>query len=170
MKFLRMIIFTLLFVMVAALIAGCTGRQEASIELKNTSGEIVHIFPGDQPALIFFFTTAGCDLCKKQLTLLKENVKKFNDMDVNIYAVSSDTMKSLKYLHDELEPPFPFLSDPEFKLIEHMNMRNDTVPYRGYGMLDKKGKVIFTKKDNHWAEHMTETSNVIHQKWREMKK
>lgn len=91
-------------------------------------------------------------------------------MDVNIYAVSSDSVENLAALHQEMQPPFPFLSDPDFKLIEHLDMRNDAVAYRGYALVDKKGKVIFTQVNDHWGEQIDQTSEQIHEEYKNMKK
>ncbi|MBN3545349.1 redoxin domain-containing protein [Fictibacillus barbaricus] len=99
---------------------------------------------------------------------LKENVGKLKDMDVNIYAVSSDTVEHLSILHQEMKPPFPFLSDPEFKLIDHLDMRGESVAKRGYALMDQKGKVIFTEVNDHWGEQIDQTSKQIHDEYKKM--
>jgi peroxiredoxin len=87
-------------------------------------------------------------------------------MDVNIYAVSSDTIDHLSVLHQEMKPPFPFLSDPEFKLIDHLDMRGDSVAKRGYALIDQKGKVVFTEVNDHWGEQIDKTSEQIHKEYK----
>jgi peroxiredoxin len=91
-------------------------------------------------------------------------------MDVNIYAVSSDTVEHLSVLHQEMQPPFPFLSDPEFKLIDHLDMKGEGVAKRGYALVDNKGKVIFTKVNDHWGEQIDQTSKQIHEEYKKMEK
>ncbi|MBD7963276.1 redoxin domain-containing protein [Fictibacillus sp. Sa2CUA10] len=101
---------------------------------------------------------------------LNGNIGKFKDMDVNIYAVSSDTVEHLSFLHKEMKPAFPFLSDPEFKLIDHLDMKGDSVAKRGYALIDKEGKVIVTKVNDHWGEEIDQTSKQIHKEYKKLEK
>ncbi|MBH0170425.1 redoxin domain-containing protein [Fictibacillus sp. 18YEL24] len=101
---------------------------------------------------------------------MNENIGEFKDMDVNIYAVSSDTVEHLSVLHQEMKPGFPFLSDPEFKLIDHLDMKGDSVAKRGYALIVKKGKVIVTKVNDHWGEEIDQTSKQIHEEYKKLEK
>lgn len=68
-------------------------------------------------------------------------------------------------MQDQLEKVFdrriPFLSDPEFKLIEAVDMRNDDVAYRGYAIIDSEGKVILKKKNDYWGQQFDQTVEDI---------
>lgn len=68
-------------------------------------------------------------------------------------------------MQDQLEKVFdrriPFLSDPEFKLIEAVDMRNDDVAYRGYAIIDSEGKVILKKKNDYWGRQFDQTVEDI---------
>jgi alkyl hydroperoxide reductase subunit AhpC len=96
-------------------------------------------------------------------------MNELKEMDVNIYAVSSDTVENLAALHAELQSPIPYLSDPEFKLIEHLDMRNESVAYRGYALIDKKGEVVFTQINDHWGEQFSQTAEQIQNEYQDMK-
>ncbi|MBY6036455.1 redoxin domain-containing protein [Fictibacillus nanhaiensis] len=93
---------------------------------------------------------------------------KFDDLDVNIYAVSSDTVDHLSALHQEMQPTFPFLSDGDFKLIDHLDMKGEGVAKRGYALVDSKGKVIFTQVNDYWGEQIDQTSKQIHDEYKKL--
>jgi alkyl hydroperoxide reductase subunit AhpC len=101
---------------------------------------------------------------------LHENIDLISDLDVNIVAVSVENVKNTKILHDKFVEVFPaevkiipFLSDPDFKLIEPMNMRHDDVAYRGYGIIGTDGQVIYSKVDDYWGDNIEVTFDTIRQ-------
>ena len=55
----------------------------------------------------------------------------------------------------------PLLSDPEFQLIEQMNMRNGDVAYRGYALMDEKGNLVFKTVNDHYGEEIDQTIKEI---------
>jgi alkyl hydroperoxide reductase subunit AhpC len=98
---------------------------------------------------------------------LHENIQLFNELDVNLVAVSKEKVEETKILHDAFTTNLsditiiPFLADPKFELINHMDMRHGNVAYRGYGVLDEDGKVLLAVKDDYWGENIQETFNKI---------
>ncbi len=69
-----------------------------------------------------------------------------------------------------MKPPYPFLSDPEFKLINHLDMKGENVAKRGYALIDKNGKVIFTEVNDHWGEQIDQTSKQILKEYKKLEK
>ncbi|MBN3554868.1 hypothetical protein JYA63_11365 [Fictibacillus nanhaiensis] len=79
----------------------------------------------------------------------------------------------LRYGRASVFPPSrdaTWISDPEFKLIDHLNMKGDSVAKRGYALIDNKGKVIVTKVNDHWGEEVDQTSKQIHEEYRKLEK
>ncbi|RXJ04487.1 hypothetical protein DS745_03645 [Anaerobacillus alkaliphilus] len=96
---------------------------------------------------------------------MHENLGLLEGLDVNTYIISSDTPEEQYELYRALEEKFgeslPFVSDPDLKLIDKLHMKNGDMAFRGYALLDNDGRVIFQKVNDHWAEELTETMEVI---------
>ena len=77
--------------------------------------------------------------------------------------ISKDQPGQQKELHDQLGKVFdrsiPFISDPEFTLIDAVGMKNDgeDVAYRGYVIIDQDGKVLLKKKNDYWGQELDKT-------------
>lgn len=100
---------------------------------------------------------------------MQRNLEQFDQFDVNVYAISKDAPNDLKQLSDALKQDYPrvdgralmFLSDPDFQLIEHMDMRNGDTAYRGFGVLDKTGEKVFAHINDHWGEELNQTIEKV---------
>ena len=86
-----------------------------------------------------------------------------------MYIVSKDTPGELSLLHDaiveDLGTSLPLLSDPEFQLIQEMNMRNGDVAYRGYALMDEKGNLVFKTVNDHYGEEIDQTIKEIKEEY-----
>jgi alkyl hydroperoxide reductase subunit AhpC len=100
-------------------------------------------------------------------------MEKLDGMDIEKFVISSDSPSQLLSLHNQLEKTFgrslPFLSDPKLELIDQMGMRKNGVAYRGFGMMDQKGKIIFSIKNDKWGEQLDQTVEKIKQEYNKMK-
>ncbi|GAB7389335.1 hypothetical protein BSNK01_31730 [Bacillaceae bacterium] len=96
-----------------------------------------------------------------------------DQFDVDVYAISSDEPAELQKLKEELDKRFDrtitLLSDPRFQLIEKMDMRNGDVAYRGFGMLDADGNVVFTHVNDHWGEQFAKSLEIIKKGYEEVR-
>lgn len=88
-------------------------------------------------------------------------------------VISRDSPEELLSLHKKLEETFghslSFISDPKLELIDKMGMKKNAVAYRGYGMMDKEGNVIFSTKDDHWGEQIDKTVEKIKEEYNKLK-
>jgi alkyl hydroperoxide reductase subunit AhpC len=104
---------------------------------------------------------------------LHENIGKLEGMDVEMYVLSKDLPEEQLQLYKELESIYgkslPFVSDPNLELIDFMDMKNGDVAYRGYGMLDKDGKVVFKTVNDHWGEQIDKTVEEIKEEYNKLK-
>jgi alkyl hydroperoxide reductase subunit AhpC len=104
---------------------------------------------------------------------LHENISKLEGMDVEMYVLSKDLPEEQLQLYKELESIYgkslPFVSDPDLKLIDFMGMKNGDVAYRGYGMLDQDGKVVFKSVNDHWGEQIEKTVEEIKNEYNKLK-
>lgn len=89
---------------------------------------------------------------------MHENLAVFKELDIDLYIVSADEPGQQKELFTILKEQFgesiSFISDPNLKLIEKMGMKNNDIAYRGYGLLDENGTVVFTTINDHWGEQI----------------
>jgi alkyl hydroperoxide reductase subunit AhpC len=104
---------------------------------------------------------------------LHENIGKLEGMDVEMYVISKDLPEEQLQLYKELESIYgkslPFVSDPNLELIDFMGMKNGDVAYRGYGMLDQDGKVVFKSVNDHWGEQIDKTVEEIKNEYNNLK-
>jgi alkyl hydroperoxide reductase subunit AhpC len=104
---------------------------------------------------------------------LHENIGKLEGMDIEMYVLSKDLPEEQLQLYKELESIYgkslPFVSDPDLELIDFMDMKNGDVAYRGYGMLDQDGKVVFKTVNDHWGEQIDKTVEEIKNEYNKLK-
>jgi alkyl hydroperoxide reductase subunit AhpC len=104
---------------------------------------------------------------------LHENLGKLEGMDVEMFIISKDLPEEQLQLYKELEGLYgkslSFISDPDLELIDHMGMKNGDVAYRGYGMLDQDGKVVFKTVNDHWGEQIDKTVEEIKDEYNNLK-
>jgi alkyl hydroperoxide reductase subunit AhpC len=104
---------------------------------------------------------------------LHENIGKLEGMDVEMYVISKDLPEEQLQLYKELESIYgkslPFVSDSNLELIDFMGMKNGDVAYRGYGMLDQDGKVVFKSVNDHWGEQIDKTVEEIKNEYNNLK-
>ncbi|PAE44156.1 hypothetical protein CHI06_03030 [Bacillus sp. 7884-1] len=104
---------------------------------------------------------------------MHENIGKLEGMDVEMYVISKDLPEEQLQLYKELESIYgkslPFVSDPDLELIDFMGMKNGDVAYRGYGMLDQDGKVVFKSVNDHWGEQIDKTVEEIKNEYNKLK-
>jgi alkyl hydroperoxide reductase subunit AhpC len=104
---------------------------------------------------------------------LHENIGKLEGMDIEMYILSKDLPEEQLQLYKELESIYskslPFVSDPDLELIDFMEMKNGDVAYRGYGMLDQDGKVVFKSVNDHWGEQIDKTVEEIKNEYNKLK-
>ena len=164
----------LIMFLFSILVLSACGQKSLSepITLLNQDQQEV-TFPLEKPTVFFFITSYTWGLCHQQLVQLHENIDKLKGMDVEMYVISKDTPEEQLQLYKELEGIYgqslPFVSNPNFELIDLMDMKNGDVAYRGYGMIDQDGKVIFKTINDHWGEQIDQTVDEIKQEYKDLK-
>jgi alkyl hydroperoxide reductase subunit AhpC len=103
---------------------------------------------------------------------LHKNIDDLNGMDMNVYIVSKDTPEQQVKLYDKLKEYFgyslPFVSDPKLKLIDYMGMKNGDAAFRGYGILDQEGKVVFKTANDLWGDEFDKTIKQIKEEYKKI--
>ncbi len=103
---------------------------------------------------------------------MHENLDLLEDLNVNAYIISGDSPEQQLELYNSLKEwngvSLPFVSDPELKLIDKFNMKNKDAAYRGYGMLDTDGEVVFNTVDDNWGAQLSETMAEINKEYQKL--
>src|SRR6056297_69144 len=96
--------------------------------LKNNNEEDFDLFEyqGDAYLLLVFFRGVWCNLCKKQLKQINELFDKYQNKNIKILAVSSDTKLRSSLLKKFLSLNFSVLSDAGLDLINHFKLKTQT--------------------------------------------
>lgn len=94
---------------------------------------------------------------------MQENLDLFHDVNADIYAISTDTPENSKSLKEAGAFTFSFLSDQKFEVLEHVNMKNNGMSYRGMSILDKDGNHIYHQINDHWGEQIEDMVIIIHE-------
>jgi alkyl hydroperoxide reductase subunit AhpC len=96
---------------------------------------------------------------------LHNNLEVLDGLNMEMYVISKDQPEEQKLLHDELEKTFgqslPFISDPEFKLIDGVGMKNGDVAYRGYAIIAPDGQVVLKQVNDYWGQELDKTVEDI---------
>ncbi len=105
---------------------------------------------------------------------MHENLNKLEDLDVPMYILSNDKPEEQLELYNAIKKEFgeslPFVSDPDLKLAEKFNMKNGDAAFRGYGLLDTEGNVVFNTINDHWGEEIDNTVEEIKKEYNELEK
>ncbi|WP_240390560.1 hypothetical protein [Bacillus sp. Y1] len=89
---------------------------------------------------------------------------------MNMYIVSGDTPDQQLQLYQAIVDMFgssiTFISDPELELIDLFGMKNGDMAYRGYGMLNSDGEVVFHTINDLWGEEFDKTLKEIKKEYK----
>ncbi|SFE72879.1 AhpC/TSA family protein [Alteribacillus iranensis] len=85
----------------------------------------------------------------------------FEEMDANVYALSSDSPEHHVELKEEMGFTFEFLSDPSMDVIEKADMKGQETSVRGYSVFDENGELITSEEDDYWGENINDTAEKI---------
>ncbi|WP_349775473.1 redoxin domain-containing protein [Mesobacillus maritimus] len=104
-------------------------------------------------------------MCQQQLVELHENFSRLDEIDADVYIISKDTPEQQLKLYTQLEKHYgesvTFVSDENLELIDHMDMKNGDVAYRGYALIDGDGSLVFNTINDHWGDQIDKSIDEI---------
>lgn len=112
---------------------------------------------GDGPIVLAFVPAAFTGWCSSELATFGKAYAKFEAVDARVYGVSVDLPFSQNVWADQLDLPFPLLSDPTHEVIEAYGVVREglydvvTVAERSVFVIDADGVVTYK-----WVEDATE--------------
>jgi peroxiredoxin len=121
------------------------GQAAPEFALKNEHGELVELssFQGESNVAVVFYPFAFSGICTGELCEIRDNLAAFEDVAVQVLAVSTDTVVSLRTWAEAEKFSFPLLSDfwPHGAVAKEYGVFNETTgsAIRGTFLVDKDG-------------------------------
>ncbi|WNZ11858.1 peroxiredoxin [Streptomyces sp. 11x1] len=89
------------------------GDKAPDFELKDNHGATVRLsdFRGEKNVVVLFYPFAFTGVCTGELCELRDNLPKFVNDDVQLLAVSNDSIHTLRVFAEQESLEYPLLSD-----------------------------------------------------------
>ena len=131
------------------------GDRAPDFSLPSTSGEQVSLsqFRGKQRVLLEFYGSDFAPTCGANLSARKMDYSKFQALNVQILAISTNHPFSQKTFSDSLQLPFPLLSDfPDMKVTRLYGGLSLNPTYARFGIAER-------------AFFLIDKDGIIRQRW-----
>lgn len=104
---------------------------------------------GLKNAVVVFYPAAFSGICRGELREIRDGLEDFQDGDIQIFAVSCDSMYTLRAWADAEGHFFPLLSDfwPHGEVARRYGVLNDEDGFalRGTFLIDCSGRIVWTE-------------------------
>lgn len=127
------------------------GSQAPDFTLKDQNNEEITLsaFRGTQNVLVVFYPLAFSGGCTSELSQLRDDLDQFQNADVQVVAISVDSVHTLKAWSEQQGYRFPLLTDfwPHGKVAQDYGVFNDAagIANRGTFLVDTDGIVRFAE-------------------------
>jgi mycoredoxin-dependent peroxiredoxin len=121
------------------------GQEAADFALKDEHGQLVRLshFRGEKNVAIVFYPFAFSRICTGELCEIRDNLSVFESDNVQVLAISVDSVFTLRAWSEVEKYPFPLLSDfwPHGAVAEQYGVLNETTgsAVRGTFLVDTEG-------------------------------
>src|ERR1044072_913367 len=110
--------------------------------------------------VLFFFHDRECAQCLRLLRELAQSYEEYRQLNTEILAIASSDLQVLSKLQDEMQLPFPLLSDPGAAVFASYEEWSDvTRPVFGVFIADRWG-ALFMKTVGSDTERMPSGSEI----------
>lgn len=128
------------------------GSEAPNFTLENGFGKeyTLSSFFGKSPVIIYFYPKAGTSGCTKQACAIRDDWTKFEENNIQVFGISTDSKEEIKTFIDEYNINFPLLSDEDRSVSEKYGVLNEKgTAKRVTFIIDKEGKIaeMITVKD-----------------------
>ena len=159
MKKLTLIVFGL--TLAASLNAQMQQPPHTSLKVGDTAPDFTLPSTGSGPVklsglrgknvVLAFFPAAFSGGCTKEMLGYQANIAKFEGIEAQVYAISTDNVSSLKAFGESVKASFPFLSDfakREVSAAYGVLMADRGIANRATFVIDKDGKIQHIEEGN----------------------
>lgn len=146
------------------------GDVAPDFSLTADNGQLVHLsdYLGKKRVVVFFFSNIQAADCRELCCAFRDCYKKYKDKQVEILAISPDSISELKAFKTKYELPYLILSDPGNKVRNQWRVpvARDGKSCKVTYIIDKRGKVkkIITSEGTP-IEYMKEVDGGLESTW-----
>ncbi|MFI7587290.1 peroxiredoxin [Spongisporangium articulatum] len=121
------------------------GQPAPDFSLRDEHGQTITLSEvrREKPVAVVFYPFAFSGICTGELCELRDNIEAFESAGVQVLAVSTDAVPTLRAWADQQKYPFPLLSDfwPHGATSQAYGVFNDAVgcAIRGSFLIDTEG-------------------------------
>ncbi|MDB2614013.1 thioredoxin-dependent thiol peroxidase [Chlamydiales bacterium] len=131
------------------------GDQCPVFTLKDQNG---NTFVSDElfeaPAIIYFYPRDDTPGCTKEACEFRDALERFNDLEVRVLGISTDSVESHKKFSDKYELNFSLLSDEDHQVAEAFDVWQSKMMYgllkkgviRATFIIDGEGTICFIER------------------------
>jgi peroxiredoxin len=106
------------------------GDSAPSFSLYSSEKELVHLADlKGRNILLLFFPLAFTSTCTKQMCTMRDELDVFNDMNVDVFGISVDSLHSLAKYKETYQLNFTMLSDFNKETVKHYQVMYDEYSY-----------------------------------------
>lgn len=129
-----------------------TGARAPGFTLKDQNNQVVRLadFHGRKAVLLVFYPFTFTGTCQGELTEIQDNLPDFQNEDVQVLAVSVDSVYSHKVWATQEKFDFPLLADfwPHGEVAQAFGVFNRVggMANRGTFLIDREGVIRFAEE------------------------
>ncbi len=127
------------------------GAQAPDFTLKDQNAESITLssYRGSKSVLLVFYPFAFSGICTSELCQVRDDLPRYQNDEVQVLAVSTDPVFSLKAFDDAQQLGYPLLSDfwPHGEIARAYGVFNEAsgMANRGTFLIDRTGTVAFAE-------------------------
>lgn len=127
------------------------GDVAPDFTLPSTTGKQVTLseFRGKKNVVLAFYPAAFTGGCTKEMTSYGANLAKFEDMDTQVFGISTDNTPSQRVFAEQIGAKFPMLSDFLHRKVSKdygVLMESRGLANRATFVIDKEGKIAYIEE------------------------
>jgi len=94
------------------------------------------------PVVVYFYPAAGTSGCTKQACAIRDDWNKFEENNIKVFGISTDTKEDIKKFIDDYNLNFPLLSDADKKVTkEYGVLKENGLAKRVTFIIDMEGNI-----------------------------
>lgn len=129
------------------------GTEAPDFELRDNNAQTHRLssYRGDKNVVLVFYPFAFTGVCTGEMCAIRDDVASLQNDDTQVFAISCDTVASLRVFAEKEGLTYPLLSDfwPHGEVAKAYGVFNDTLGAadRGTFVIDKAGIVRWTVRN-----------------------
>ena len=143
------------------------GDQVPAFQLQNQDGEIISIqdYIGKQNLVIYFYPKDDTPGCTKQACSFRDQYEEFNDLNAEVFGISSQSVSSHKEFAEKHRLNFNLLCDKDNQVRKLFGVPTSflgLLPGRVTYVVDRSGKIVHIFNSQFRAEeHINQAKNIL---------